>query len=73
MSNVTVFIGDSVTDCDRLIEPPYGDVNIPKGGYNLVIADLHAEKVVNIDDLYGEINSHLEELGPAWTSITYLK
>ena len=25
MSNVTVFIGDSVTDCDRLIEPPYGD------------------------------------------------
>jgi hypothetical protein len=48
-----------------------GDVNIPKGGYNLVIADLKAEKVVNIDNLYGEINSHLEELGPAWTPFTY--
>ena len=25
MLNVTVFIGDSVTDCARLIEPPFGD------------------------------------------------
>jgi lysophospholipase L1-like esterase len=25
MSDVTVFIGDSVTDCGREIEPPYGD------------------------------------------------
>jgi hypothetical protein len=50
-----------------------GDVNIPKGGYNLVIADLKAKKVVNIDDLYGDINSHLQELGPAWTSFTYGK
>lgn len=25
MSNVTVFIGDSVTDCDRLNEPPFGN------------------------------------------------
>ena len=25
MSNVTGFIGDSVTDCDRLIQPPVGD------------------------------------------------
>ena len=50
-----------------------GDVNIPKGGYNLVIADLKTQKVVNIDDLYGEINSHLEELGPAWTPFIYTK
>jgi hypothetical protein len=50
-----------------------GDVNIPKGGYNLVIADLKAKKVVNIDDLYGDINSHQQELGPAWTSYTYSK
>lgn len=50
-----------------------GDVNIPKGGYNLVIADLKGKKVVNIDDLYGDINSHLQELGPAWTSFTYGK
>jgi lysophospholipase L1-like esterase len=35
MSNVTVFIGDSVTDCGRLIEPPYGDgyvFNIAQSG-----------------------------------------
>lgn len=50
-----------------------GDVNIPKGGYNLVIADLKGKKVVNIDDIYGDINSHFEELGPAWTSFTYTK
>lgn len=50
-----------------------GDINIPKGGYNLVIADLGAQKVVNIDDLYGEVNSHQQELGPAWTPFTYLK
>ena len=48
-----------------------GDVSIPKGGYNLVIADLKRKKVVNIDEIYGEINSHFEELGPAWTSFTY--
>ena len=50
-----------------------GDVNIPKGGYNLVIADLKQKKVINIDDLYGDINSHQQELGPAWTSFTYTK
>jgi hypothetical protein len=50
-----------------------GDVNIPKGGYNLVIADLHAKKVVNIDDLYGDINTHQQELGPVWTPFTYGK
>lgn len=50
-----------------------GDHSIFLGGYNLVIADLHAQKVINIDDLYGEINSNLQELGPAWTPFTYLK
>ena len=50
-----------------------GDHNIYFGGYNLVIADLRAKKVVNIDDLYGEINSDLQELGPAWTPFTYQK
>lgn len=50
-----------------------GDVNIPKGGYNLVIADLKRKKVFNIDEIYGEINSHFEELGPAWTSFSYTK
>ena len=35
MSQLTVFIGDSVTDCGRLIEPPFGDgyvFNIAQGG-----------------------------------------
>ena len=50
-----------------------GDHNIYLGGYNLVIADLKAEIVVNIDDLYGDINGHLQELGPAWTPIIYQK
>jgi hypothetical protein len=50
-----------------------GDVNIPKGGYNLVIADLRQKKVINIDDLYGDINSHQQELGPAWSPFTYIK
>ncbi len=50
-----------------------GDVSIPKGGYNLAIANLSAKKVVDIDDLYGDINTHQEELGPAWTPTTYQK
>jgi hypothetical protein len=50
-----------------------GDDNIYLGGYNLVIADLRAQKVINIDDLYGEINSGQQELGPAWTPFTYQK
>ncbi len=33
MSKVTVFIGDSVTDCGRLVAPPFGD------GYVFNIAD----------------------------------
>jgi lysophospholipase L1-like esterase len=35
MSNVTVFIGDSVTDCDRLTDPPFGNgyvLNIARSG-----------------------------------------
>ncbi|MCF8534566.1 MAG: hypothetical protein K9F92_00100 [Candidatus Nanopelagicaceae bacterium] len=60
-------------DANEFIFLVTGDVSIPKGGYNLVIADLHAEKVVNIDDLYGEINSHEQELGPAWTQYSYQK
>ncbi len=41
MSDVTVFIGDSVTDCGREVEPPYGD------GYVHMIA--------NSGDLKGSI------------------
>lgn len=44
MSNVTVFIGDSVTDCDRLIEPPYGD------GYvsNIVASERLDGVIINV-------------------------
>ena len=48
-----------------------GDYLVPKGGYNLVIADLRRKKIVNIDDIYGNINTDKEELGPAWTRFTY--
>jgi lysophospholipase L1-like esterase len=44
MSKVTVFIGDSVTDCGRLIEPPYGD------GYvsNIVASGRLTGEIINV-------------------------
>lgn len=48
-----------------------GDYSVPNGGYNLVIADLTAKKIINADSLFGTINSDLEELGPAWSARTY--
>ena len=48
-----------------------GDFIVPKGGYNLMLADTKKEKVYNLDNLFGEINTDLEELGPAWTKYTY--
>lgn len=44
-----------------------GDYSVPNGGYNLVIADLKSKKIINIDSLFGTVNSDLEELGPNWT------
>ena len=49
-----------------------GDYQVPKGGYNLVIADLEIKKIVNIDTLFGDVNSDLEELGPFWSAYTYI-
>ena len=49
-----------------------GDYQVPKGGYNLVIADLAKKKIVNIDSLFGDVNSDLEELGPFWSAYTYI-
>jgi len=48
-----------------------GDYSILKGGYNLMVADLAKAKNYNIDDLYGTVNSDLEELGPSWTKFMY--
>ena len=44
MSKVTVFIGDSVTDCDRLTQPPYGD------GYvsNIVASGRLTGEIINV-------------------------
>ncbi len=44
MSKVTVFIGDSVTDCDRLTQPPYGD------GYvsNIVTSGRLTGEIINV-------------------------
>lgn len=44
---------------------------VPKGGYNLEIADLKHKKTINIDDIYGSVNTDKEELGPAWTRFAY--
>jgi lysophospholipase L1-like esterase len=44
MSNVTVFIGDSVTDCDRLIHPPYGDGYV----YNIANSGRLKGKIINV-------------------------
>ena len=44
MSNVTVFIGDSVTDCGRLVQPPFGD------GYvsNIALSGRLTGEIINV-------------------------
>lgn len=44
MSKVTVFIGDSVTDCDRLIKPPYGDGYV----FNIANSGCLSGEIVNV-------------------------
>ncbi|CAB4530162.1 MAG: GDSL family lipase [Actinobacteria bacterium] len=44
MSNVTVFIGDSVTDCGRLVEPPYGDGYV----YNIANSGRLMGEIINV-------------------------
>lgn len=58
-------------DGSRYVFYVSGDYSIPKGGYNLMIADIDSKKTFNIDDLFGSVNSDLEELGPAWTSYRF--
>jgi Tol biopolymer transport system component len=60
-------------DGSRFIFLVSGDYQVPKGGYNLVIADLDKKVIMNIDNKYGEVNTDLEELGPAWTNFSYRK
>ncbi len=60
-------------DGKRFIFLVSGDYTIFKGGYNLMVADLNRKINYDIDALYGDINTGLEELGPAWTPFTYDK
>ena len=55
----------------RFIFYASGDFIVPKSGYNLMLADITKEKVYDFDKLFGEVNTDLEELGPAWTKFTY--
>ena len=58
-------------DGKRFIFLVSGDYSVPKGGYNLVVADLQEKKIINADDLFGDLNTDLEELGPAWTIFSF--
>lgn len=44
MSNVTVFIGDSVTDCDRLTDPPFGNGYV----FNIVASGRLDGVIINV-------------------------
>ena len=58
MSNVTVFIGDSVTDCDRLIDPPYGDGYV----FNIVKSGRLSGSIINV----GTSGHRLSDLENRW-------
>jgi lysophospholipase L1-like esterase len=60
MSNVTVFIGDSVTDCGRLAEPPFGD------GYvrNIVQSNRLPGEIINV----GTSGHRLIDLESRWNT-----
>jgi hypothetical protein len=65
-------------DAKKVIFFVSGDTMIFHGGYNLALADLGKKKTYPIDELYSDsshtdINSDLQELGPAWTSIRFKK
>ena len=65
-------------DAKKVIFFVSGDTMIFHGGYNLALADLDGKKIYSIDELYSstrqtDINSDLQELGPAWTSVRFKK
>ena len=37
-----------------------------------MVADLANKKNYNIDTLYGNVNSDLQELGPSWSASRYI-
>jgi len=60
MSNITVFIGDSVTDCGRLIEPPYGDGYV----YNIANSGRLKGEIINV----GTSGHRLVDLENRWNT-----
>jgi Tol biopolymer transport system component len=67
-----------LADGSRYIFYVSGHFLIPHGGYNLMVADLKKSKDYNIDTVYAkvrtsDINSDLQELGPAWTAVRFTK
>ena len=60
MSNVTVFIGDSVTDCGRLVEPPYGDGYV----YNIANSGRLKGEIINV----GTSGHRLIDLENRWNT-----
>ena len=60
MSNVTVFIGDSVTDCGRLIEPPFGDGYV----FNIAKSSRLTGSIINV----GTSGHRLIDLENRWNA-----
>lgn len=60
MSQVTVFIGDSVTDCGRLVEPPFGDGYV----FNIANSGRLKGEIINV----GTSGHRLVDLENRWTT-----
>ena len=65
-----------LADGSRFIFYVSGNFLIPHGGYNLMVADLKAQKAYDLDELFDtekgiDLNSDFEELGPAWTNVRF--
>lgn len=58
MSQVTVFIGDSVTDCGRLVAPPFGDGYV----FNIAQSGQLAGQIINV----GTSGHRLIDLEDRW-------
>lgn len=60
MSNVTVFIGDSVTDCDRITDPPFGNGYV----FNIAQSGRLSGEIINV----GTSGHRLVDLENRWST-----
>jgi lysophospholipase L1-like esterase len=60
MSKTSVFIGDSVTDCGRLVEPPYGNGYV----FNIAQSGRPAGEIINV----GTSGHRLVDLENRWNN-----